>query len=364
VLNVCYAVESGWSEFRPLELAYQGQFCLSPDHVVCPTYLYSLVVAHRGGSVRPEGHLRFFGLREEPFFIVPQSRFLCESEGQKKAHTGLRWLIDQHHGLGLLFGVVGTGKTLLCHTLSEELNSDPHYASALLLTPNHHSEYALMAELLAQWHVTPRRARSTGSLEAAAHEFLVDTALTRKKTAVLIVDEAQTLPARLLQQVCKLLNWQDDGQQLLQVILAGQPSLERALTRVPALRDRVVVEFTLTAMTLPETQRVIGERLQRAGRRGDLFAPSAVGLIYEATSGMPRQVTILCLKCLWMAYLRGERYITKEVVQAVVKESGGDLFALSHSSVARLAEGSSAAERQSLSRLRALLWRLRGRAPH
>jgi len=125
-----------------------------------------------GRPTRAQSHLQFFGLREEPFSVVPQARFLCESDSQKRAHAGLRWLIDQHHGLGLLFGDVGTGKTLLCHTLSEELNSDHQYVSALLLTPSYHSEYALMMDLLAQWRVKPARWRSRLNLEAVTHEYL------------------------------------------------------------------------------------------------------------------------------------------------------------------------------------------------
>jgi type II secretory pathway predicted ATPase ExeA len=344
ILNVCYADQAGWAKFRPVELTHQGQFCLTRDHVLCPVYLRLVAAVRREGRPgRVQTHLEFFGLREEPFSIVPQPLLLCESQSQRQAHTGLRWLIDHRQGLGLLLGSVGTGKTLLCHALFEELNLNPQYVTALLLTPSQHSEYALMADLLACWKVKPQRRRSLRNLETAAHHFLAQIVLSRRKTAVLIVDEAQTLSTKQLQQVCKLLNWQDEGQQLLQVILAGQPSLQARLGRVPALRDRAVVEFALTPMTLGDMQQMISERLRRAGRRGDLFAPSALQLIYQHTGGMPRRVTILCLQCLWLAYQEGVRHISGEVVQAVVERaSGGDLFATPGEAAVQMAASRSA----------------------
>ena len=349
-LNVCYASATGRIEFEPVALPQQSQLCLTADHVLCPSYLGAMVARARAGRPAPaQTYLQFFGLQEEPFSIVPQSRFLRESDSQQQAHTGLRWLIDQQHGLGLLFGQVGTGKTLLCHTLHQELTSDHSYLSTLLLTPSYHSEYALMTDLLAQWRIKPARLRSRRNLEEVAHDYLLQVVLGRKKTAVLIVDEAQILPSRALHQVCRLLNWQDEGRQLLQVILAGQPTLQRGLHRVPALRDRAVVEFTLTGMTPSETGEVIAERLQRAGRHKELFAAGAVDLIHQHTGGMPRQVMIVCLKCLWRAYLGGQRLITTEIVDAVIKDNnGGDLFAVQDRRAVQITGGQFSPARQPL----------------
>jgi MSHA biogenesis protein MshM len=330
VLNVCYAHRSGWSSFQPVELPHQRQFCCSPDYRLCPISLrQAAAVRQKGRSGPQQSFLEFFGLREEPFSIVPQPRFLCESWSQRQAHAGLRWLIDHHQGLGLLFGRVGTGKTLLCHALLEELEAELQYITALLLTPSHSTEYALMADLLAAWKVKPKRRRSLRDLETTAHSFLAHSVLEEHQTVVLIVDEAQTLSRRSLRQLCKLLNWQDRGQQLLQLVLAGQPGLDARLRRVPALRDRAVVEFTLTAMSPEDVQHMIAERLHRAGRRGDLFAPSATQLIAHHTGGMPRRVTILCQLCLWLAYQEGHRQITRDAVQTVIdRAGGGDLFAV------------------------------------
>jgi type II secretory pathway predicted ATPase ExeA len=339
--NVCYTDLAGWSKFRPVDLAHQSQFCTSPDHYLCPIYVRQMTGARRDGRKgRSQTYLEFFGLREEPFSIVPQSRFLVESQSQRQAHASLRWLLDQRQGLGLLFGAVGTGKTLLCRTLFEELRSEPQYVAALLLTPSLRSEYALMADILACWKVKAQRQRSLRDLEAAAHCFLVQTVHDRKQTPVLIVDEAQSLSRRLLQQVCKLLNWQDGGEQLLQVILAGQPGLQGKVARLPALRDRAVVEFSLTAMTLTDVQQMVSERLRQAGRRGDLFAPSALQAIYQFADGMPRRITILCQLCLWLAYQEGVRYISGDVARAVVDHArGGDFSEMQEGMAFQIAAG-------------------------
>jgi type II secretory pathway predicted ATPase ExeA len=339
-LNVCYANLTGWSKFRPVDLAHQRQFCTNLSFATCPIYARQITGSRRNGRKRrtQQTYLEFFGLREEPFSIVPQPRFLVQSQSQQQAFERLRWLVEQRQGLGVLLGTVGTGKTLLCHTLIEELAAQPHFVTALLLTPSHRSEYALMADILASWKVRPRRQRSLRDLEAAAHHFLVEAVLERKHTVVLAIDEAQSLSRRPLQQLCKLLNWQDGGEQLLQVILAGQPALEDKLARIPALRDRAVVELSLGEMTLADAQRMISQRLQKAGRRGDLFAPSAVQAIYQRAAGMPRRITILCQLCLWLAYQEGVRYISGEIALAVIDHSyNGDLFALPDGAAAQVA---------------------------
>lgn len=321
-LNVCYATLKGYMAFEPVALAYQQQFCLSADHGLCTAYLRYLSAQRNGKNTpRATSYFEFFGLREEPFSIVPQSKFACESASQKEAHRWLRWLVDRRQGLGLLYGEIGLGKTLLCHVLYEELIAQPQYLPVLLLTPNFKSEYAFMAELLAKWEVTPERVRSLQHLETAAHAFLVGLA-NQNRTAVLIVDEAQMLSKALLHQVRKLLNWQDGGRQLLQVILAGQLQMMASMARMAALRDRAVVTHTLVPMNDAEVQSLIARRLHQAGRQGDLFTPSAIRLLCEKTGGMPRRVTILSLLSMWTAYEEGKRQITPDIVRLALDRAG------------------------------------------
>ena len=337
-LNVCYALNEGWTAFKPVEPAHQERFCLIAQHQACQSFVGHMTAGRASADGRTVTYLEYFGLAEEPFSIVPQARFFCESDSQRAAHTRLSWLIGQQQGLGILFGSIGTGKTALCHTLYKELSDDPRHLPVLILTPTYTSEYGLLADLVAHWGLSPARQRSTQDLEAALHQFLAQAVLEQGQTPVLIVDEAQGLSRALLQQVRTLLNWQDGGRQLLQVVLAGQPDLQSRLARVPALVDRAVVIHCLAPMTLADTQRMIQQRLRHAGRKGDLFAPSAMRLIHEQAGGMPRQVVILSLLSLWLAYQEGTRFITAEGVQAAIDRARpGDLLALAGKAAARSA---------------------------
>jgi general secretion pathway protein A len=185
------------------------------------------------------------------------------------------------------------------------------------------------------------------NLETAAYQFLVEEVLQRQRTVVLIVDEAQTLSQRLLRHICKLLNWQEQGEQLLQIILVGQPVLERKLLRVPALRDRAVVEFTLTAMSLAEVQQMINQRLRQAGRRGDLFTAGATHLIAQHARGMPRRVIVLCLQSMWLAYRREQHKIRADLVQHAISHAQADVLSgMPEDAVALLAADQAAPARR------------------
>jgi general secretion pathway protein A len=182
----------------------------------------------------------------------------------------------------------------------------------------------------------------------------------RQQKAVLIADEAQTLTRRQLLQICKLLNWQDEGEQLLQVILAGQPSLRTNLNRVPALGDRVVLQFTLTAMTPADVQRMISGRLRRAGCHEELFTPGAVQFIFQRTGGLPRKVIVLCLASMWAAYEVGSRTITVDDVRtAVDRYSDSNLLGTSVGPVVQAPVGWPIQPLAPSSRLAGLLHRLR-----
>jgi general secretion pathway protein A len=317
-LNVCYAEEMGQGDHRPVDLVHQRDVCLGPEHRACPVYLRHRARERQGDDGSPsQSYLKFFGLQEEPFSIVPLPRFAVQSPAQARAHAELRWVIDYRQGLGLMFGPIGAGKTVLCRTLFEGLQANPRYVPTLLLTPAYRSEYALMGDLLRHWGVTPRRRRSLQNLEAAAYQFLLQTVLQREQTVVLIVDEAQTLSYPLLRYVRKLLNWQEQGAQLLQVILAGQGGLKRKLRRVPDLHDRAVVEVTLGSMSPGDVQRMVTRRLRQAGSRRDLFTPGALHLISHYAEGMPRRVIVLCMQSMWLAYQQGERRIRADLVQSV-----------------------------------------------
>ena len=149
--------------------------------------------------------------------------------------------------------------------------------------------------------------------------YLVREVIENEHTVVHLIDEAQTLRSRLLELVRKLLNYQTSDKQLLQVVLSGQMDLAKRLRRwAPALRDRVVVEYTLEPMTPADVTAMIQERLARAGREDPLFTPAATRLVYERSQGYPRRVIVICIRSMWLAYRERVRRIDAPLVQRAV----------------------------------------------
>jgi len=317
--NYCYAEGRGRQASRPIPTDVQGGLCLTQQFTQCPTYLRATL--SQAGRLPPLGlrnYFDFFGLREEPFSIVPMPRYLYYTPGQLAALQGLQHLVEAQQGLGVLYGPIGTGKTVLCRTFCERLGADPRYTVVFLPTPNYRSEFALLQGILSLLQV-PTRARSQRDLERRLLNYLVREVIENEHTVVLLIDEAQTLRSRLLELVRKLLNYQTSDKQLLQVVLSGQMDLAKRLRRwAPALRDRVVVEYTLEPMTPADVTAMIQERLARAGREDPLFTPAATRLVYERSQGYPRRVIVICIRSMWLAYRERVRRIDAPLVQRAV----------------------------------------------
>ncbi len=317
--NCCYAESTDRTDGRLIPVDVQGELCLTEQFTQCATYLRtSLSQAGRLPSLGLRNYLDFFGLREEPFSIVPMPRYLYYTTSQMAALQGLQYLVEARQGLGALYGPIGTGKTVLCRTLCDRLSTDPRYKVVFLPTPDYRSEFALLQAILAPLQV-PTEARSQRTLEVRLLETLVREVIDHERTVVLIIDEAQTLRPRLLELVRRLLNYQTQETQLLQIILSGQMDLAGRLRRwAPALRDRVVIEHTLEPMAPSDVAAMIQERLAKAGREDLLFTPAATRLIYERSQGYPRRVIVICIRAMWLAYQERVRRIDAPLVQRAV----------------------------------------------
>ena len=233
----------------------------------------------------------FYGLREKPFSIQPDPEFLYFSKRHSLAFTMLQYGIQNRAGFSVICGEIGCGKTTLIrhllNTLGEELTVGLVY--------NTHQDIADLLEWIMLAFGQPYEGMSSVARYDAFQRFLINEYASGRR-AVLIVDEAQNLSAGALESLRMLSNINADKDQLLQVILVGQPQLRDLLKR-PELQQfaqRVAVDFFIPPLNALEVARYVQHRLRVAGRVEPLFTGAAIGLIAKATRGIPRSINILC----------------------------------------------------------------------
>jgi general secretion pathway protein A len=260
----------------------------------------------------------FYDLRERPFSLTPNPRFVFYSERYRTALDELMYGIGRKEGFMLLTGLPGTGKTTLSRDLLDKLNHNKH-RSALLFNPFLTGTEMLQA-LLSEFRVPAPATTSKTTLLETLNKFLLEQ-LAAGRTCVAIFDEAQHLSAEFLEQIRVLSNLETADEKLIQIVLVGQPELIERL-RMPGmaqLEQRVSVRCGLSFMNLEETKRYIYHRLNVAGAQGRVeFTTPAIRMIYKESRGIPRRINAVCDQALLAGYVGRRRKIgTKEVEQAV-----------------------------------------------
>ena len=318
--NLCHAEATKRRLPREIQEDTQKEVCLSIAHFACPTYCRCQVAARQGGlnPFNLRDYFDFFGLDEEPFSIVPIPRFLYRTRQHEKALQTLRQVVEHRQGLAVLYGDVGMGKTLVLRALYEELFADTRYSVALLSHPNLATEYALLYAILQALHIPPSKKRSLRDVESIFESYLIQQVMQAHKTVVLIFDEAQEMGHKALQQIRRLLDLHVNEQQMVQIILAGQMSLAGKIAHLPAFQDRIVAQHTLAPLAPSEVKSLISARLYEAGNQNGLFSSSAVRTITDLTQGRPRQINVLCMRCLWEAFEERRHTIDHELVMRVI----------------------------------------------
>lgn len=263
---------------------------------------------------------RYFNLREEPFSMTPDPRFLYLSVQHEAAIESLLYGIRQRKGFMTLTGEVGTGKTTICRELINRLNDDVEIA--VILNPLL-SVFGLLKAINTDFDNPERGATVEDQLESL-HRFLLKRAQKGRNAAVLI-DESQNLSIEALEMVRLLSNLETDSQKLLQIILVGQPELETTLQshRLRQLNQRISIRYRLSSLNLDETRKYIMHRLLCAGGDGQVnFENSAIQRLHSCSGGFPRLINILCDRSLLEAYARRVRTVNKSVVRGAVKDVG------------------------------------------
>ncbi|MBI3899139.1 MAG: AAA family ATPase [Gammaproteobacteria bacterium] len=266
-------------------------------------------------------YTNFFGLRENPFALPPDPRYLYLSLRHQEALAHLLYGIAQGAGFVQLTGEVGTGKTMMIRSMLERLPGETQVALVLYPLLSVEEFVAAICDDLR----IPRTADQQtlkGSIDAL-NRFLLENHARGCRT-VLIIDEAHKLSHDVLEQVRLLTNLETTKEKLLQILLVGQPELI-ALLQQPDLRQlaqRVTARYNLRALLPRETAEYVVHRLRVAGTKNVVFTRGALALVHRLANGTPRLVNAVCDRSLLGAYARGKNQITAWVVRQAAAEIG------------------------------------------
>ncbi|WP_437880145.1 ExeA family protein [Pseudomonas sp. LRF_L74] len=265
----------------------------------------------------------YFGLHEKPFALTPNTGFLVQLAPYQACLNLLRVALGEGEGFIKISGEVGTGKTLLCRTLLNELD-EARFQVAYLPNPGM-SPVGLRQALARELHIDRVDEMETQAVLDALHQRLIQLAIAGKSTVVLI-DEAQALPPETLEALRLLTNLETEQSKLLQVVLFGQPELDAILehNEFRQLRQRITFSYRLRPLDVRDTQRYLNERLAVAGYRGEpLFSAASIRRLVRGSGGIPRLLNILAHKALMAAYGEGKRQVEVRHVRRAQADTEG-----------------------------------------
>jgi general secretion pathway protein A len=263
-------------------------------------------------------YLELFKLHELPFRLSPDPQFLYLSKQHARAKAYMESTIWFTDGFVVITGEIGSGKTTLIETFLRELQTDAVVAQ---VNQTQLSPTAFLQTVLVQYGFSPFKMKKPEVL-ATLNEFLTEQHANGRK-AILIVDEAQNLSSRVLEEVRMLSGVETTKEKVLRIILAGQPELNEQLNspELMQLAQRVRLRFHLTALTQAEAAAYIDHRLEVAGSHGRrIFSEDTYPTIFKFTGGIPRLINTLCDTSLLSAFGRDHDTVTAEDVDAAIRE--------------------------------------------
>lgn len=265
-------------------------------------------------------YLEFFGLKEMPFGITPDTGFFFAFASYQEALNTLLVAARSGEGFIKITGEVGTGKTLLCRKFMASLGD----GFVVAYIPNPYLEpHALMLAVAEELRIALPAGIDQHQLRKALTLGLLDFARDGKRV-VLCLDEVQAMPLETMEALRLLTNLETEKRKLLQIVLFGQPELDVKLDQesVRQLKQRITFHYRLGALRRDELDNYVAHRLAMAGNRGaQLFSPAALALLYRASGGVPRLVNILAHKALLLTYGEGKGQADKGQVRAAVADT-------------------------------------------
>ena len=262
-------------------------------------------------------YAEYYGLKELPFALTPDPRFIYFTPSHTEVMANLHYGSESGKGLVVVTGEVGTGKTTILRWMMQRL--DRTVLVAYIFNPRFSVTefYQHVAALfdIQQWETKPELLVQLGNA--------LESRQTRGLRTVLIIDEAQGLSPSVLEEIRLLSNFESDTAKQLQIVLTGQPELREVLNDpdLRQLKQRVALRCAIKPLpTVEETDRYITSRLLIAGaERTDIFSSSAIDYIYRCTEGIPRNINNLCDNALLAGYATGDLTISRAIIEEVAE---------------------------------------------
>ena len=266
----------------------------------------------------------FYGLKAAPFQLSPDPSFYFESRGHGHALSYLKFGVYQQEGFIVVTGEIGAGKTTLVRTLLQGL--DPEQVVAAQVVNTQLNEGELLASICNAFGV-PVQGTSKAQLVSTLEAFFTVVAAEGRR-ALLVVDEAQNLGRREIEELRMLSNFQLGNHALLQSFQVGQPELRHMLgsASMEQLRQRVIASCHLGPLTQDETRAYVQHRLRHAGSdETPIFDEGAFVKVFEFSGGIPRRNNLLCSRALLAGFLAGQRLIDAAVVTSTAEDLQAEL---------------------------------------
>ena len=269
-------------------------------------------------------YTHYFQLKQSPFSIAPDPRYLFMSERHREALAHLLYGVGSGGGFVLLTGEIGAGKTTVCRCFMEQIPENCQLA--YIFNPKLSVEELLLS-ICEEFRIAP----PTGAASVKSYVDAINVHLlashAQGKNNVLIIDEAQNLSAAVLEQLRLLTNLETSERKLLQIILIGQPELRAMLARpeLEQLAQRVIARYHLGSLSEPETASYIHHRLAVAGSTARApFGPRLMAQIHKLSHGVPRRINLLCDRALLGAYVENQPQVTRQILRRAAAEVFAD----------------------------------------
>lgn len=261
-------------------------------------------------------YLEYWGFQVLPFENVPDPRFFFLSKTHEEALTRLIYAGKMRKGGAMLSGEIGCGKTTLIRVCIQKLSKD-EFDIGVIINPKL-EPLEFIQEILYQFGINEVPETKVKCLQKLNARMIENEKIN--KETLLIVDEAQLLTESNLEEIRLLLNFQLNHRFLITIMLVGQPEVKSRIKSLQQLDQRIPIKYHLGPFGYEDTASYIGFRLNKAGKKDNIFSTDAIKKIYDHSKGVPRNINNLCDLSLLLGYSQHETSINSTIIESVIND--------------------------------------------